>query len=109
MKIQIKTELEKMKIFSEKIRSGKLKSGFGKSFKTIVNIGIGGSDLGPKLVINALKTNEEENELKVHFISNIDEEGIFCLYFRFYRYRKYTIYNSVKHSLPPKRNRMRGS
>ena len=75
VKIQIKTELEKMKIFSGKIRSGKIKSGFGKSFKTIVNIGIGGSDLGPKLVINALKTNEEENELKVHFLSNVDEES----------------------------------
>ncbi|MAW33299.1 MAG: glucose-6-phosphate isomerase [Proteobacteria bacterium] len=74
VKIQIKTELEKMRIFSETIRSGKIKSSFGKPFKTIVNVGIGGSDLGPRLVINALKNNTGKDELKVHFISNVDEE-----------------------------------
>ncbi|MBQ7281596.1 MAG: glucose-6-phosphate isomerase, partial [Spirochaetales bacterium] len=41
-------ELEKIKVFSEKVRSGQIKGSTGKEIKTVVQIGIGGSDLGPR-------------------------------------------------------------
>ncbi|KAH7382575.1 Phosphoglucose isomerase [Phaeosphaeria sp. MPI-PUGE-AT-0046c] len=63
--------LEHMKEFSEQVRSGKWKGYTGKKIDTIVNIGIGGSDLGPVMVSEALKAYADRS-LKVHFVSNID-------------------------------------
>ncbi|MCJ1452154.1 glucose-6-phosphate isomerase [Mycoblastus sanguinarius] len=63
--------LEHMKVFSEQVRSGEWKGYTGKKIKTIVNIGIGGSDLGPVMVTEALKPYGDRN-LKLHFVSNID-------------------------------------
>jgi len=63
--------LEKMKDFSERVRSGKWKGFTGKPIKTIVNIGIGGSDLGPVMITEALKYYGSNN-LRVRFISNVD-------------------------------------
>jgi glucose-6-phosphate isomerase len=62
--------LGKMKVFSEKIISGSWKGYTGKSITDVVNIGIGGSDLGPVMVTEALKSYS--NHLKIHFVSNVD-------------------------------------
>jgi len=63
--------LAHMKEFSEQVRSGKWKGYTGKKIDTIINIGIGGSDLGPVMVSEALKAYSQR-DLKIHFVSNID-------------------------------------
>jgi len=63
--------LEHMKEFSNQVRSGEWKGFTGKEINTIVNIGIGGSDLGPVMVTEALKPYGKEG-MKLHFVSNID-------------------------------------
>ncbi|CAF4723712.1 unnamed protein product [Rotaria socialis] len=63
--------LGQMKTFSESIRSGQWKGYTDKSITDVVNIGIGGSDLGPLMVTEALKPYSK-NGPNVHFISNID-------------------------------------
>jgi len=63
--------LAHMKEFSNSVRSGEWKGYTGKSIDTIVNIGIGGSDLGPVMVCEALK-HYSKRDLKMHFVSNID-------------------------------------
>ncbi|CCE82701.1 Piso0_002442 [Millerozyma farinosa CBS 7064] len=63
--------LQHMKEFSEEIRSGSWKGYTGKAITDIVNIGIGGSDLGPVMVTEALKPYAKDG-LNVHFVSNID-------------------------------------
>jgi glucose-6-phosphate isomerase len=63
--------LNQMKDFSDKIISGQWKGYSGKAITDIVNIGIGGSDLGPVMVTEALKPYARP-DLKVHFVSNID-------------------------------------
>ncbi|HLX12034.1 MAG TPA: glucose-6-phosphate isomerase, partial [Bacteroidota bacterium] len=63
--------LAQMKRFSEHVRSGEWKGYSGKPITDIVNIGIGGSDLGPVMVTEALKPYGNES-LRVHFVSNID-------------------------------------
>ena len=67
----IKRSLDNIKLFSHKINSGLLKGYSGKTIRNIVNIGIGGSDLGPKMVCSALDYYSNKN-LNVEFISNID-------------------------------------
>ncbi len=67
----INAVLDKMKIFSQKIISGEWKGYTGKRIKDIVNIGIGGSDLGPVMVTESLKPYIDPN-ITVHFVSNID-------------------------------------
>lgn len=68
---EIHEVLSKMKIFSESIISGSWKGYTGKPISDIVNIGIGGSDLGPLMVTEALKPYKKEN-INVHFVSNVD-------------------------------------
>jgi len=63
--------LQHMKEFSEQVRSGEWKGYSGKAIDTIINIGIGGSDLGPVMVTEALKPYGKEG-MKLHFVSNID-------------------------------------
>ncbi|KAJ2434509.1 glucose-6-phosphate isomerase, partial [Coemansia sp. RSA 2424] len=63
--------LEHMKEFSEEIRSGAWKGYTGQRITDIVNIGIGGSDLGPVMVTEALKKYSQPG-LNVHFVSNVD-------------------------------------
>ncbi|MBN2460080.1 MAG: glucose-6-phosphate isomerase [Candidatus Cloacimonetes bacterium] len=63
--------LAKMKSFSEKILSGKVLGFTGKKITDLVNIGIGGSDLGPRMVTEALKPYWYP-QIKPHFVSNID-------------------------------------
>ncbi len=67
---QINDVLQKMKVFTNEVRSGKWKGYSGKSITDIVNIGIGGSDLGPFMVTEALKSYG--GNLNVHFVSNVD-------------------------------------
>jgi glucose-6-phosphate isomerase len=62
--------LEQMKSFSEEIISGKWKGFTGKAITDVVNIGIGGSDLGPVMVTEALRYYK--NHLEMHFVSNVD-------------------------------------
>lgn len=61
---------DKIKSFSDAVISGERKGHTGKPFKDVVNIGIGGSDLGPVMVTEALKFYQ--NDLKIHFVSNVD-------------------------------------
>jgi len=67
--------LGKMRIFSDKIRSGEWRGYTNKSITDVVNIGIGGSDLGPKMVTTALEPYSTPN-LKAHFVSNVDQTDI---------------------------------
>ncbi len=64
----------KMKSFSNAIISGSSKGYTGKAFTDIVNIGIGGSDLGPAMITEALKFYK--NHLNVHYISNVDGDHV---------------------------------
>ena len=61
-----------MKVFVNKIRGGEWKGYTGKSMTDVVNIGIGGSDLGPLMVTEALKPYGSNGPLNVHFVSNVD-------------------------------------
>ena len=70
----IKRVLNQMKTFSEKIISGDHKGFSGKEITDIVNIGIGGSDLGPVMVCSALK--HFKTRLNTHFVSNVDGNHI---------------------------------
>jgi glucose-6-phosphate isomerase len=63
--------LRKMEIFSERVSSGQWRGATGKRIKNIVNIGIGGSDLGPVMVYEALKSYSRR-EFKIRFVANID-------------------------------------
>lgn len=65
--------LAKMRTFTEEIRSGKWKGYTGKAITDVVNIGIGGSDLGPTMVCLALKPYASPN-LRAHFVSNIGKK-----------------------------------
>ena len=67
-----KGELEKIKDFSEKVHSGEIKGSTGKAFKTVCQIGIGGSDLGPRALYLALKGYERK--MNAEFISNVDPD-----------------------------------
>jgi len=68
---EINRVLEKMKAFSTKIQKGEWLGYTGKPIKSLVNIGIGGSDLGPVMVTEALKPYQSEN-LEIFFVSNVD-------------------------------------
>lgn len=63
--------LAQMKTFSDKVTSGEWKGYTGKPITSIVNIGIGGSDLGPVMVTEALKPYQKEN-IETFFVSNVD-------------------------------------
>ena len=67
---EVNAVLEKMKAFSEAIISGSWKGYTGKAITDVVNIGIGGSDLGPFMVTEALRPYK--NHLNMHFVSNVD-------------------------------------
>ncbi len=67
--------LNRMRDFSEAVRSGAWKGHSGKTIKTVVNIGIGGSDLGPRMVCEALKTYNSR-DITMRFVSNIDPSDL---------------------------------
>lgn len=68
---KVKASIEK---FTQKVISGSHKGATGKEITDVVNIGIGGSDLGPDMVVEALKFYK--NHLNVHFISNVDGDHV---------------------------------
>ena len=65
---------KKIKQFSDSVIIGSKKGYTGKSFTDVVNIGIGGSDLGPSMVVESLKFYK--NHLNTHFVSNIDGDHV---------------------------------
>ncbi|CAA7618881.1 glucose-6-phosphate isomerase [Magnetospirillum sp. UT-4] len=67
----IRAVLDKMKDFAGRVRSGAWTGATGKPMADVVNIGIGGSDLGPAMVAEAL-TPYQQPGLRVHFVSNVD-------------------------------------
>jgi len=71
---EIQQTLEKMQVFSEKVITGAWKGYTGKPITTIVNIGIGGSDLGPAMVTEGLRYYK--NHLQSYFVSNIDGDHL---------------------------------
>ncbi|WP_020674969.1 glucose-6-phosphate isomerase [Geopsychrobacter electrodiphilus] len=68
---QIRTVLRQMADFSDRVRNGSWRGYTGRPITDVVNIGIGGSDLGPLMVTEALKPYAS-NELRSHFVSNVD-------------------------------------
>jgi glucose-6-phosphate isomerase len=75
---QVHAELEKIKNVVSAVNSGSIKGWTEKPFDTFVNIGIGGSDLGPKMVVDAL-TEYKQGNTRSFFISNIDYQSIYDL------------------------------
>lgn len=71
---EVKETLVKMESFTNKVTSGEWKGYTGKAITDIVNIGIGGSDLGPDMIVESLKYYK--NQLDVHFVSNIDGDHV---------------------------------
>jgi glucose-6-phosphate isomerase len=72
---EVNRVLAHMRAFSEEVRSGAWKGYTGKAITDVVNIGIGGSDLGPKMVCEALKPYGKPG-LRVHFVSNVDSTDL---------------------------------
>ncbi|WP_310721364.1 glucose-6-phosphate isomerase [Streptomyces lydicus] len=67
----VQAVLTKMSIFSDRVRSGDWKGHTGKRIKTVVNIGIGGSDLGPAMAYEALRAYSHR-DMQFRFVSNVD-------------------------------------
>jgi len=74
MKPEVWETLQKMRHFSEEITNGSNKGFTGKAITDVVNIGIGGSHLGPEMVTEALQFYR--NHLRTHFIANIDGDDV---------------------------------
>ena len=68
---EVKDSRRKLSSFAEAVRCGDKRGVTGRKFKHVVNVGIGGSDLGPLLVCNALKA-EWSGDITPHFVSNVD-------------------------------------
>ena len=68
---QVKTQLDKVCLFAEKMRAGKCAGYTELPITDVVNIGIGGSDLGPRMATQALQT-PANTSVRVHFVSNVD-------------------------------------
>lgn len=68
---EVRAVLARMRIFSDSVRDGKWRGYTGQKITDVVNIGIGGSDLGPLMVVEALKKYTSP-ELQSHFVSNVD-------------------------------------
>ena len=67
----VRSVLEKMRVFTDRVRGGEWKGYTGQRITDVVNIGIGGSDLGPKMVTRAL-AHYGHPSLRFHFVSNVD-------------------------------------
>lgn len=74
MSSEVSETLQKMKLFSKDVISGNWKGYTGKQITDIVNIGIGGSDLGPDMICEALQYYK--TRLNVHFVSNVDGDHV---------------------------------
>ena len=74
IKPKIQSTLKKIRAFSNKVISGKWKGYTGKAITDVVNIGIGGSDLGPDMIVESLRFYK--NKLTTHFVSNVDGDHV---------------------------------
>lgn len=72
---RIRAVLDRLRNFSDKVRSGEWRGYSGKAITDVVNIGIGGSDLGPLMAVEALAPFAHQR-LKLHFVSNVDGSHI---------------------------------
>src|SRR5262249_2892649 len=81
---QVHAVLDKMADFSNRVRSGEWKGHTGKRIRNVINIGIGGSDLGPVMAYEALK-HYSERAMTFRFVSNVDStdfaEAVFAFTF----------------------------
>src|ERR1700745_307138 len=68
---EVHAVLDRMENFSNRVRSGEWKGHTGKRIRNVINIGIGGSDLGPVMAYEALK-HYSERDMTFHFVSNVD-------------------------------------
>lgn len=68
---EVRAVRAQMREFSEKVRGGLWRGFSGEGIRDVVNIGIGGSDLGPKTVVRALSAQQRQG-LRMHFVSNVD-------------------------------------
>jgi glucose-6-phosphate isomerase len=68
---QVHQELDRMAAFAERVRSGEWRGHTGKPIRTVVNVGIGGSDLGPVMAYEALR-HYTRRDLNFRFVSNVD-------------------------------------
>ena len=73
---KIQAERAKMAAFADKVRSGEWTGYTGKRIRHVVNIGIGGSDLGPKMVVHALH-HLATPDISTHFVSNVDGADLY--------------------------------
>ncbi|MCA9320083.1 MAG: glucose-6-phosphate isomerase, partial [Planctomycetes bacterium] len=67
----VREVLDRMKVFTDSVRNGTWRGHTGEAITDVINIGIGGSDLGPLMVCEALKAYADPS-LRVHFVSNVD-------------------------------------
>ena len=72
---EVRAVLERMRAVSEAVRDGRLRGATGLPFTDVVNLGIGGSDLGPQMVCQALAPYARA-DLRAHFVSNVDGEHL---------------------------------
>jgi len=70
----VQSVLSKIKTFADQVNSGERLSYAGKKFTDVVNIGIGGSDLGPQMIVDALAYYQKD--IQPHFISNVDGDHV---------------------------------
>lgn len=77
---QVASELARVCMFAEKVREGQLKGHSGESITDVVNLGIGGSDLGPRMATQALShltRDSFKNKVRVHYVSNVDAWSLY--------------------------------
>ncbi|MCU7837038.1 MAG: glucose-6-phosphate isomerase [gamma proteobacterium symbiont of Taylorina sp.] len=72
---KVKSVLKQMRAFSDQVRSGQWRGYNGHRIKSVVNIGIGGSDLGPHVICDALKSYAQ-HDLNAYFVSNVDSSHL---------------------------------
>lgn len=68
-------QLQHMQQFADDLRAGKIRGASGEKINKVINIGIGGSDLGPRLVIDALQ-EKTDNQIEIEFVSNLDPKEL---------------------------------
>lgn len=76
VKVSIETTRKQIKDFTGQVLEGRYTTADGRKFTDVINIGIGGSDLGPKMVVNALENFR--TPLGIHYVSNIDDDYLFA-------------------------------
>ena len=77
---QVAHELHRVCTFAEKVREGQMKGHSGESITDVVNLGIGGSDLGPRMTTEALShltRDSFKNKVRVHYVSNVDAWSLY--------------------------------